>query len=48
MDSYRSAGARLARPTHRIHILKANGDSYRLQKSKRGLGTSARGARGDP
>ena len=30
--------------THRIHILEANGDSYRLRESKRRLGARSRPA----
>ena len=35
MGSERLTGALLDRLTHRVHILEANGDSYRLQDSKR-------------
>ena len=37
MGSERLTGALLDRLTHRIHILEANGDSYRLRESKRRL-----------
>jgi len=33
--SQRLTGALLDRLTHRIHILEANGESYRLKESKR-------------
>ena len=35
MGSERSTGALLDRLTHRVHIIEANGPSYRLQESKR-------------
>ena len=35
MGSERLTGALLDRLTHRVHILEANGQSYRLQDSKR-------------
>jgi len=35
MGSERLTGALLDRLTHRVHILEVNGDSYRLQSSKR-------------
>jgi DNA replication protein DnaC len=35
LGSQRLTGALLDRLTHRVHILEANGDSYRLQDSKR-------------
>jgi DNA replication protein DnaC len=35
MGSERLTGALLDRLTHRVHILEANGDSYRLQDSKK-------------
>jgi DNA replication protein DnaC len=35
MGSERLTGALLDRLTHRVHILEANGESYRLQDSKR-------------
>jgi DNA replication protein DnaC len=35
MGSERLTGAMLDRLTHRVHILEANGESYRLQDSKR-------------
>ena len=34
MESERLTGALLDRLTHRIHILEANGESYRLRESK--------------
>jgi DNA replication protein DnaC len=37
MGSERLTGAMLDRLTHRVHILEANGQSYRLQDSKRRL-----------
>jgi len=37
MGSDRLTGAMLDRLTHRVHILEANGQSYRLQDSKRRL-----------
>jgi DNA replication protein DnaC len=37
MGSERLTGALLDRLTHRIHILEANGESYRLRESKRSL-----------
>lgn len=38
MGNERLTGALLDRLTHRIHILEANGESYRLRESKRRLG----------
>jgi len=35
--SERLKGAMLDRLTHRVHILEANGESYRLRQSKRRL-----------
>jgi len=35
MGSERLTGALLDRLTHRVHILEANGEGYRLQDSKR-------------
>ena len=35
MGSERLTGALLDRLTHRVHILEANGQSYRLESSKR-------------
>jgi DNA replication protein DnaC len=35
LGSQRLTGALLNRLTHRVHILEANGESYRLQDSKR-------------
>ncbi len=37
MGSERLTGALLDRLTHRIHILEANGESYRLRESKQRL-----------
>lgn len=37
MGSERLTGALLDRLTHRVHILEANGESYRLKDAKRGL-----------
>jgi len=37
MWSERLAGALLDRLTHRVHIIEANGPSYRLRESKRRL-----------
>ena len=37
MGSERLTGALLDRLTHRVHILEANGESYRLQESKKRL-----------
>ena len=34
MGSERIAGALLDRLTHRVHILEANGKSYRLREAK--------------
>jgi DNA replication protein DnaC len=41
MGSERLTGALLDRLTHRVHILEANGPSYRLGEAKRRLKTSA-------
>ena len=38
LGSQRLTGALLDRLTHRVHILEANGESYRLKDSKRRLG----------
>jgi len=35
LGSERLTGALLDRLTHRVHILEANGDSYRLKEAKR-------------
>ena len=35
LGSERMTGALLDRPTHHVHILEMNGDSYRLKQSKR-------------
>ena len=37
MGSERMTGALLDRLTHRVHIIEANGESYRLKESKRRL-----------
>jgi DNA replication protein DnaC len=37
LGTERLTGALLDRPTHRIHILEANGESYRLRESRRRL-----------
>ena len=41
MGSERLTGALLDRLTHRVHILEANGPSYRLGEAKRRLKTPA-------
>ena len=41
MGSERLTGALLDRLTHRVHILEANGPSYRLREAKRRLGKQA-------
>ena len=40
--SERLTGALLDRLTHRVHILEANGESYRLRQSKRRLKRQAK------
>ena len=40
--SERLTGAMLDRLTHRVHILEANGESYRLRQSRRRLRKAAR------
>ena len=45
MGNERLTGALLDRLTHRIHILEANGDSYRLRESKRRLKRSRSSSR---
>ena len=40
--SERLTGAMLDRLTHRVHILEANGESYRLRQSKRRLRRQAK------
>ena len=45
LGSERLTGALLDRLTHRIHILEANGESYRLRESKRRLARRTRKAR---
>ena len=37
LGSERLTGALLDRLTHRVHIIEANGESYRLRESKRRL-----------
>ncbi len=37
MGSERLTGAMLDRLTHRVHILEANGESFRLKESKKRL-----------
>jgi DNA replication protein DnaC len=46
LHNERLTGALLDRLTHRIHLLEANGASFRLRESKRRLGKTAR--RGQP
>src|SRR3954452_24563316 len=47
LGSERLTGALLDRLTHRVHIVEANGESYRLRESKRRQrGRPSRGARG--
>jgi DNA replication protein DnaC len=41
LGSERLTGALLDRLTHRVHIIEANGDSYRLKESKKRLKRSA-------
>lgn len=48
LHNERLTGALLDRLTHRIHILEANGESYRLRESKRRLGKPPRGAKPPP
>jgi len=45
LGSERLTGALLDRLTHRVHILEANGQSYRLQESKRRQSKRAKTAR---
>ena len=42
MGSERMTGALIDRLTHRVHILEANGQSYRLSESKKRLKRQAR------
>ena len=44
LGSERLTGAMLDRLTHRVHILEANGESYRLKESKRRLKRRLRAA----
>src|ERR1035437_1852507 len=46
--SERLTGAMLDRLTHRVHILEANGESYRLRQSKRRLKGPAKPERQEP
>ena len=46
LGSERLTGALLDRLTHRVHIVEANGESYRLQESKRRRRSSSREAGG--
>ncbi len=46
MGDERLTGALLDRLTHRVHILEANGESYRLRDSQRRLKRSARARKG--
>jgi DNA replication protein DnaC len=49
MGSERLTGALLDRLTHRVHIIEANGPSYRLQESKRRQSkTTAKQAKAEP
>ena len=47
MGNERLTGALLDRLTHRIHILEANGDSYRLRESQRRLNQRTRAKRNE-
>ena len=47
MGNERLTGALLDRLTHRIHILEANGDSYRLRESHRRLNQRTRAKRNE-
>ena len=46
--SERLTGALLDRLTHHVHLLEANGESYRLATSRRRLRTQAAKAPGEP
>jgi len=46
--SERLTGAMLDRLTHRVHILEANGESYRLRQSRRRLKRQAKPDSQDP
>ena len=48
LGSERLTGALLDRLTHRIHILEANGQSYRLRESRRRLKQRTPPERNDP
>ncbi len=45
MGSERLTGALLDRLTHHVHILEANGESYRLRESKERIGKGELGRR---
>ncbi len=42
MGNERMTGALLDRLTHQVHIIEANGESYRLKQAKRGPAASRR------
>ena len=42
MGNERMTGALLDRLTHRVHIIEANGESYRLKQAKKKASTSSR------
>ena len=42
MGSERLTGALLDRLTHRVHIIEANGESYRLKEARKRQNTSAK------
>ncbi|MCH8844320.1 MAG: ATP-binding protein, partial [SAR324 cluster bacterium] len=42
MGNERMTGALLDRLTHKVHIIEANGESYRLKQAKRGTAASSR------
>ena len=42
MGSERLTGALLDRLTHRVHIIEANGESYRLKEARKRRNTSAK------
>jgi DNA replication protein DnaC len=46
--SERLTGALLDRLTHHVHLLEMNGESYRLQASRRRLQARAAKAQGEP
>ena len=41
MGNERMTGALLDRLTHKVHIIEANGESYRLKQAKRGTAASS-------